>query len=308
MANTQYKTDELLSEIAELRKKFAEIEGKNAELEVENAKLRQVIDKNSKCDARVGELEQKNIELENRLAILEQGEKSISTDVSHSPVNFNDTHEQIISRNEESNTYSHSVTVSDNSDICQNPVIPAEIISLEEKEENVFLNSKYRETVRKEIIQNIKKKKLQDQESLTTLSEEERPQDLNSDAQSRNSTSSEASANSDGSKLPPKGKIYSEVNSKCKKKKLPLVTDSNLESSDDEKSYDGDTNNNGDIDVNQLPVENFFDDDSQSEDANATRDNKNDDKFYDNNEEEDDDEEYCSFSDDDEGYYYDLST
>ncbi|CAG8631211.1 476_t:CDS:2, partial [Acaulospora morrowiae] len=64
---------------------------------------------------------------------------------------------------------------------------------------------------------NIKEKKLQDQESLTILPEEERPQDLNSDAHSRNSISSEASANSDGSKLPPKGKICSEANSKCKK-------------------------------------------------------------------------------------------
>ncbi|CAG8774969.1 8539_t:CDS:2, partial [Acaulospora morrowiae] len=63
-----------------------------------------------------------------------------------------------------------------------NPVTltsPAETISLEGKEEN-------------------------DQESLTTLPEEERPQDLNSDAQSRDSTSSEASTNSNGNKLPPK--------------------------------------------------------------------------------------------------------
>ncbi|CAG8546483.1 3347_t:CDS:2, partial [Acaulospora colombiana] len=34
-------------------------------------------------------------------------------------------------------------------------------------------------------------------------------------------------------------------------------------SPDDKKSYDGDTNDNGDFDVNQLPVENFFDDDSR---------------------------------------------
>ncbi|CAG8445589.1 1707_t:CDS:2 [Acaulospora colombiana] len=35
-------------------------------------------------------------------------------------------------------------------------------------------------------------------------------------------------------------------------------------SPDDKKSYDGDTNDNGDFDVNQLLVENFFDDDSQN--------------------------------------------
>ncbi|CAG8511128.1 11797_t:CDS:2 [Ambispora leptoticha] len=61
-------------------------------------------------------------------------------------------------------------------------------------------------------------------------------------------------------------------------------------------------------DTQNLPVENFSDNDSRSEDANATRDNENDDEFSDNNEEEDDDGGYCGFSDDDEGYYYDLNT
>ncbi|CAG8644920.1 12227_t:CDS:2, partial [Ambispora leptoticha] len=230
--------------------------------------------------------------------------------------------------------------------------------SSEDREMDDFHDSVYKERVNKEIIQSIGKKKIRDQESLTTLPEEERPQDLNLDAQSRNNTSSEVSANSDGSKLPPEGKICSETNSKCKKSvgklKQELFTpelssqepsieeyhtteipetscpgkvtsgskshgsaiDSNLEESetrsfasspDDNKSYDGDTNDNGDFDVNQLPVENFFDDDSRGEDANATRDNENDDEFSDNNEEEDDGG-YCGFSNDDEGYYYDLNT
>ncbi|CAG8451636.1 1813_t:CDS:2 [Acaulospora morrowiae] len=49
-------------------------------------------EENTKRDARVEELEQKNIELETRLAILEQGEKGISTkDVSQSPVDSNNT-------------------------------------------------------------------------------------------------------------------------------------------------------------------------------------------------------------------------
>ncbi|CAG8529465.1 3803_t:CDS:1, partial [Ambispora leptoticha] len=46
------------------------------------------------------------------------------------------------------------------------PTSPAETISLKEKEKNEFLDSKHRETVRKEIIENIKKSR--DQELLST--------------------------------------------------------------------------------------------------------------------------------------------
>ncbi|CAG8768659.1 3470_t:CDS:1, partial [Acaulospora morrowiae] len=83
-------------------------------------------------------------------------------DVSTETLNSNDTHEQIISRNVESNT--------SNLDIYQESVTPIslkETISLEEKEENEFLDSKHRETVRKEIIENIKKSS-RDQELLST--------------------------------------------------------------------------------------------------------------------------------------------
>ncbi|RHZ86100.1 hypothetical protein Glove_54g13 [Diversispora epigaea] len=70
MENTQSTIDSLrelnsnlVHQITELRKKFAEVEAENAELaEAENAKR----------DGRVEELEQKNIKLETRLAILEQ--------------------------------------------------------------------------------------------------------------------------------------------------------------------------------------------------------------------------------------------
>ena len=78
----------LLDEIAELRKKFAEIEGENAEIpelrrkvaevEAENAKLRQIIEENARRDVRVKELEQKNTELEARLAIVEQSSVAVS--------------------------------------------------------------------------------------------------------------------------------------------------------------------------------------------------------------------------------------
>src|SRR5688572_29852036 len=77
----------LLIEIAELRKKFAEIEGENseipelrkkvAEVEAKNTKLRQIIEENAKRDVRVEELEQKNTELEARLAIVEQNSVAV---------------------------------------------------------------------------------------------------------------------------------------------------------------------------------------------------------------------------------------
>ena len=78
----------LLAEITELRKKFAEIESENAEIpelrrkvadvEAENAKLRQIIEENAKRDVRVKELEQKNTELEARLAIVEQSSVAVN--------------------------------------------------------------------------------------------------------------------------------------------------------------------------------------------------------------------------------------
>ncbi|GBB83671.1 hypothetical protein RclHR1_10370008 [Rhizophagus clarus] len=56
----------LLVEISELKKKFAEVK-------TENAKLKQIIEKNTRRDARVDELEQKNMELEHRLMIVKLG-------------------------------------------------------------------------------------------------------------------------------------------------------------------------------------------------------------------------------------------
>ncbi|CAG8630589.1 3031_t:CDS:1, partial [Paraglomus brasilianum] len=53
------------AKIPELEKKFAEIKS-------ENVKLKQIIEENVKRDVRVEELEQKNKELEARLAVVEQ--------------------------------------------------------------------------------------------------------------------------------------------------------------------------------------------------------------------------------------------
>ena len=65
----------LLAEIAKLRKendKISELEKKFAEVEAENAKLKQIIEENVMCDARIKELEQNNTELETRLAIVDR--------------------------------------------------------------------------------------------------------------------------------------------------------------------------------------------------------------------------------------------
>ncbi|CAG8744590.1 9353_t:CDS:1, partial [Ambispora leptoticha] len=50
------------------------------------------------------------------------------------------------------------------------PISPAEtiLISLDEKEENEFLDKKHRKTFSKETTQNIKEKKLRDQEKIIT--------------------------------------------------------------------------------------------------------------------------------------------
>src|SRR4051812_20179399 len=71
----------LLVEIDELKKRFAEIKVKNDELVAEKVELkarvaellRQSVEENKMRDTKVNELEQKNIELEARLAIVEQG-------------------------------------------------------------------------------------------------------------------------------------------------------------------------------------------------------------------------------------------
>jgi hypothetical protein len=60
------------SEIDLLRQENARLVAKNYELEAEIVKLRQIIEENARRDVRVEELEQKNRELEARLAILEQ--------------------------------------------------------------------------------------------------------------------------------------------------------------------------------------------------------------------------------------------
>ena len=65
------------SEIDLLRQENARLVAKNYELEAEIVKLSQIIEENAKRDVRVKELEQKNTELEARLAIVEQSSVAV---------------------------------------------------------------------------------------------------------------------------------------------------------------------------------------------------------------------------------------
>ncbi|RHZ90237.1 hypothetical protein Glove_2g18 [Diversispora epigaea] len=114
-----------------------EIKKKYTEVEAENVKLRQAIEENTAKEYR-------------GLVILEQGEENISTEeVSQSPVNSNDTSERIVSQCED-------IPISNISDNTPN----SNSISLEEKEENEFLDSKYKEEVSKEIRERNREAKL----------------------------------------------------------------------------------------------------------------------------------------------------
>ncbi|KAF0497003.1 hypothetical protein F8M41_020819 [Gigaspora margarita] len=145
--------------VTDLQAENTELRNENAKVKRENAKLRQSLEGH-----------------ETRITKLEQGkkEKSISTvnsndipdapssDITDNTLNFNDTHEQIISRNEKFNTSNLDIYQEEakpRDDILSvTPTSLAKPISLEEKVEDKFLDSKHRETVRKEITENIKKK------------------------------------------------------------------------------------------------------------------------------------------------------
>ena len=91
--------------------------------------------------------------------------------------------------------------------------------SLEDKETDAFLDEVHKKKISDEIRQRNKEKRLQAQESLPISPEEKRPQVLDSITQPCNGALSEASANSDGGKVPPDEKVGCEQDSKCKKGK-----------------------------------------------------------------------------------------
>ncbi|RHZ46150.1 hypothetical protein Glove_632g23 [Diversispora epigaea] len=158
---------------------------------------------------------------------LEQTQSAISPEInSNNNLDHPSSAEKV--ENILDNTSNHSTTASNNSDIHQESIIsshevpasnnfdtqqeletptspiPAETISLEEKEENEFLNLRYKEQVSKEIMERIREKKLRDQEALST------PQDtrsiiiseqMNDQSKSQNSSSGSQSNQSNISEI-----------------------------------------------------------------------------------------------------------
>ncbi|CAG8593712.1 10203_t:CDS:2 [Paraglomus occultum] len=122
------------------------------------------------------------MEISNDTPISDITDDALASNISVNTSNSNDVHEQIVTQNGESIISNHEtqsvisleiVSASSNSDIQQEleistSPISAETISLEEKEENEFLDSTYREQVSKEIIQSIREKKLRGQEKIIT--------------------------------------------------------------------------------------------------------------------------------------------
>ncbi|CAG8598901.1 8062_t:CDS:1 [Paraglomus occultum] len=132
------KNTELLARIVELEQTIKE--------DAENTKLR-----DAKLNTRIFELERsakENEELRNRVVKLEQNQCiDTNTNSLDYETNSNNTSKQIILCNEESNTSSHEVTASGNSDIYQDSVTsPAETISFDSQsdlrhvEEKVEMN------------------------------------------------------------------------------------------------------------------------------------------------------------------------
>ncbi|RHZ81256.1 hypothetical protein Glove_122g129 [Diversispora epigaea] len=157
---------DLVHQIAELRKKFDEVEAENIKLKQDKEKI----------ELRFVELEQKDKEksilitkLQHDVSLIkEQSMQDKNTECHQTVI---DTQNALSTKDvsQSSVNSSHFVTTSGNSDIYQESVtltspIPIETISLEEKEENEFLDSMYKEQVSKEIIQSISEKKLRDQD------------------------------------------------------------------------------------------------------------------------------------------------
>jgi len=197
MANTQSKI-KLLEELnSKLQAENTELRKENAKVKRENAELRQSLESH---EARITKLEQgeksianvsqspvninsSEMEISNDAPISDITDNALASNISVNASNSNDVHEQIVTHNGKSVVSSHEtqsvisleiVSASGNSDIQQEletstSPIPTETISLEEKEENEFLDSTYRKQVSKEIIQSIREKKLRDQNADLSL-------------------------------------------------------------------------------------------------------------------------------------------
>ncbi|CAG8639207.1 3149_t:CDS:2 [Ambispora gerdemannii] len=164
MANTQSRIVLLEKQNSKLVSKITELREKNAILLAENVKLKPALEK---YEVRFINLEQKDKEKTSLITKLADDIKEIkqsSTNVSPK-INPNNTPEQM-SQNDSPKGLENTSDNTFNSDTCQ--PIYTKSKSLEKKEVDRFLDSTYRESVSKEIIQSIKEKKLQDQELFST--------------------------------------------------------------------------------------------------------------------------------------------
>ncbi|CAB5381805.1 unnamed protein product [Rhizophagus irregularis] len=160
------------SELEVLKQRIIELEAKNAELEAEKAELlKRIMEENTRHNVRVEELEQKNKELEIRLAIVEQASLPVEEQTyndnpsDNSTSNFNSVteyHEKPLVDVETDNSFPEVIcynkqelvaTVLANSAKCLNGK------PLEEKDMDSFLLEAHKKIVSSEIKQRNKKKK-----------------------------------------------------------------------------------------------------------------------------------------------------
>ncbi|CAG8457925.1 9049_t:CDS:2 [Cetraspora pellucida] len=188
MSNTQSNdllrelNAKLLVKIAELRKKFAEIKVKNDKLKNKNAEIVAFSDKITELEAKRTELKIRIANLlrhtmeENKMHDAENAKlKARIKKLEYKNVEFRDRIMKVKQRQLQNNNVTKVTNFSINSSSNFNSVteqLPMKVHSeksLKKKKENEFLDSKHREMVSKKIIQNIKEKKLRDQE-LSTIS------------------------------------------------------------------------------------------------------------------------------------------
>ncbi|CAB4398851.1 unnamed protein product [Rhizophagus irregularis] len=156
----------LLAEITELRKENAEVKAENIEVKSENAKLKHSLEEH---EARFTNLEQKDKEKTNLIAKLDDDIKEIKqeqiainhpvqdddTSIPKSPIN---SESQVIPQSSVSSPIEDNFNAENSSNVTQ--PICSESKSLEEKEDNEFIVSVYKEKVSNEIRQRRREKKL----------------------------------------------------------------------------------------------------------------------------------------------------
>ena len=198
---SKQRITELEAENSGLRIKLSVSDAEIAELKRSNAEfLRANKEYNERRDAKVNKLEQKNKELETRLAIVEQTsllvkEQSYNDNPSNdSTSNFNSVaeyHKKPLVDVETDNSFSEEVCYNKQELITEVATVPANSVKhlngkpLEEKEMDNFLVEVDKKSISNEIRQRNREKKLcfndsgQAQESLPTHSEEKMSQNLN---------------------------------------------------------------------------------------------------------------------------------